>query len=143
MAKCVEQKVQYGTGGNIFTYFAFETGDTIKGRSNQRFTLRLLGGTIGDVTIPLAFEPSFTSGEEYVLMLGPDNAEGYATINPAAVFSVKTEPESRRKVVVPGGDGFMLFDKANGNRIIGGREWSFLDDFVFSLRKAMSDASQP
>lgn len=137
VAKCLESKVAYGPGGNIFTYISFETIEAVKGDPGRNFTLRLLGGRIGDTEIPLALDGEFTSGFEYVLMLGPEGPEGSTTINPAAVFVVRTEPESKRKVVVPGGDGYTLYNKATGRRIVGSREWVFLDDFVFSLQKAL------
>jgi hypothetical protein len=137
LAQCIDRKVELGEAGHIYTYYTFESKETIKGPAKPRFTLRLLGGTVGNETIPLPLDREFTIGDEYVLMLGPDNAAGYPTINPAAVFSVKTEPESRRKVVVPAPDGLPLFEKATGKRLSGSRHWAFLDDFIFSLKKVL------
>jgi hypothetical protein len=137
LVKCVENRVEYGPGGNIFTFYAFETAVTIKGSAKPRFQIRLLGGTIGDVTISLAMEPDLTVGVEYVLMLGKENADGYPTLYLGAVFTIRTVPETGRKVVVPCSDGLPLYEKATGRRMQPGIDWCFLDDFIFSLNKAV------
>jgi len=136
LVKCVENRVAFGPGGNIFTYYAFETAATIKGSSKPRFEIRLLGGTIGDVTISLAVEPDLAVGVEYVLMLGKENADGYPTLNPGAIFTIRTVPETGRKVVVPCGNGLPLYEKATGRQMQPAIDWCFLDDFIFSLKKA-------
>jgi len=136
LAKCVGRRVDYGAGGNIYTFYTFEAEETIKGPERPTITIRLFGGIIGNTTIPLGIEPEFDVGTEYVVMLGPDNADGFATLNPAAVFTAKTEPESGRKVVVPGGNGITLYSKATGRPIASSPEWAFLDDFVYSLKLA-------
>ena len=137
LVKCVDRRVDYGPGGNIFTFYTFETEESVKGLQKPRFALRLLGGTIGDTTITFPLDREFEVGKEYVLMLGADNAEGYPTINPLAIFAVRTEPDSGRKVVVPAGDGLPLYEKATGRQLQGTPGWCFLDDFIFSLKKAM------
>ena len=135
VARFVGSNARYGRGGNIFTFLRFNTARVIKGSLPLQFDLRLLGGTIGDTTIPLPIEGRFEPGVDYLLMLGAANADGYPTINPAAVFVVRTERDSNRKVVVPCGDNLQLYENASGKRlpIIG--EWCSLDDFVFSLTK--------
>lgn len=137
LAKCVEHRVAYGPGGNIFTYYSFETAAAIKGSAKPRFEIRLFGGTIGDTTISLGIEPGLDVGNEYVLMLGKENTAGYPTLFPGTIFTVRTVPETGRKVVVPGGDGLPLYEKATGRRMQPAAEWCFLDDFIFSLTKAM------
>lgn len=137
LVKCVEHRIAYGPGGNIFTHYAFETAAAMKGSAKSRFEIRLLGGTIGDITISLGIEPGLIVGNEYVLMLGKENADGYLTLNPSAVFTIRTVPETGRKVVVPCADGLPFYEKATGRQMQPAADWCFLDDFIFSLSKAV------
>lgn len=101
-----------------------------------RFELRLLGGTIGDTTVSLGIEPELAVGHEYVLMLGKENNDGYPTVNPGAIFAVRTVPKTGRKVVVPCSTGLPMYEKATGRQLGPTANWCYLDDFIFSLSKA-------
>jgi hypothetical protein len=136
VARSAGTRTNFGPGGNIFTFFAFDAETLIKGSLQPRFEIRLLGGTIGDATIPLPIDGRFETGAEYLLMLGPKNADGHPTLNPAAVYIVRKQRESGRKVVVPCGDGLPLYDRSTGRRLVGTPDWCFLDDLVYSLTKA-------
>ena len=135
--KSTGKKTDYGPGGNIFTFYSFQTLETIKGGQRSTFQIRLLGGTIGDTSIGMALDKEFETGSEYVLMLGRENKDGFPTVNPGAVYVVRTEPQSGRKVVVPGVDGIKLYEKATGRVMRSAPDWAFLDDFVFSLKKSL------
>src|SRR5437879_4012028 len=135
VAKSVDSRTSYGPGGNIFTFFGFDTERLIKGSVPSHFELRFLGGTIGDTTIPLPIDGRFEPGIDYILLLGAPNAEGYFVLNPAAVFVVRTERESKRRAVVPCGDRLPLYDHSTGRRLVGSSDWCFLDDFIYSLNK--------
>lgn len=64
-------------GGNIFTFSEFEVLENVKGNSDKNsFTLRLLGGRVGNVQITSPIDMNFNPGEKYVLFLGVENADG-------------------------------------------------------------------
>ena len=137
VAKCVETRVGYGPGGNIFTFFTFETQESVKGLGSLRFVVRLFGGTMGNTMVSLPIDREFDVGDKYLLMRGSDSSEGYSTLNPAAVFVIGKEPQSGREVVVPGVQELPLYEKATGRPLKGKAEWSYLDDVVFSMKKAI------
>jgi hypothetical protein len=135
VARCVGRRVDYGPGGNIFTFYRFETKQVIKGVRGSSFELRLLGGTIGDTTIPLGIDRDFQEKTDYVLLLGTENLDGFPTLDPGAVFVVQTSVDLGRQVVVPGVDGFPIYDSANGRPIAASPDWVLLDDLVYSLKR--------
>lgn len=136
-ATCRESRVGRGPGGNIFTYVKFDILSQLKGASRKSLTLRYLGGTLDGNTIQGGMETPFQAGTEYVLMLGAENRDGYPTLDPGGVYLVQVDPSSKRPVVVPGLDGIPAFEATTGKRYPASPEWMFLDDFLFSLRKAL------
>lgn len=135
LARATGRRVDFGAGGNIFTFFAFETRQTIKGPAVPGFELRLLGGTIGDTAISLPIDREFQTDAEYLLMLGAPNAEGYPTLNPSAVFAVQTPVDFNRPVIVPGFAGLQLYDSRTGAPLPPSPDWVFLDDAIASLKR--------
>ena len=123
---------------NIFTFYDFETLEKIKGELPARFTVRLLGGQLGNVEVDSPLIPKFTAGAEFVLALGSDNQEGYPTIFPQGIFRIVKDPTTQTQVVaaVPEMPLFQAHDKkpyAAPPRNVP------LGDFIFSLRRLISN----
>jgi hypothetical protein len=137
LAECVERRVDVGPGGNIFTFYKFAAEQVIKGSEPAVIELRVLGGTLDGVSISQPISKSFEPGKQYVLMLGPRASGNYRTLNPAAVYSVGVEPQSNRRIVVPGVNGLQLYDAATGSPLEPNPGWAFLDDFLVSLKRAL------
>lgn len=136
LSKCTAVEVRELAGGNIFTFSEFETLRMVKGNlPSTHFTLRLLGGRIGDVEIDAPFTPKFTPGEEVVLFLGPDNVDGYPTISFTGIFKVRTNPVNGKKVVVPTPTGLTLFHTSDNTAYSDSPKLLPLEDFLFSLEK--------
>lgn len=136
LATCVSRRVDRGPGGNIFTYYRFRTEQIVKGEEGASFELRLLGGTLGDVTVSEPLDRPFDVSKQYVLLLGARNADGHPTLNPAAVFAVGTEPQSGRTIVVPAPDGLPMYDARSGAQVQANTGWAYLDDLLTSFRRA-------
>jgi len=137
LVKCTQRRVDSGPGGNIFTYYGFNVLDTMKGAARSSFELRIFGGTLGGTTVSLPFDREFQVGGEYLLLLGPDNGAGFPTLNPAAIHVVQFSSELGRKIVVPAPGDLPLFNQKSGAALRGFTDWAFLEDVVFSLKRAV------
>lgn len=122
--------------GQIFTFTDFDAITTVKGTLPPQFTLRLVGGQVGDVTVDAPLTPRFVPGERLVLFLGADNKKGYPVIFPQAVFRVRTRPGTTEKIVAPKPTGLVLYRASDGRAYPTPLPADvLLEDLVFSLRK--------
>lgn len=136
LAKCRAVSVRESAGGNIFTFSEFEAERMLKGSLPPKgFTLRLLGGRVGDVEISSELMPKFTPGAEVVLFLGRDNEAGYPTVFPQGVFRVRNDSTDKRKHVTPKPEGLPLFRAQDQQPYSNPPESLPLEDFLFSLQK--------
>lgn len=136
LAKCRAVDVREVAAGNIFTFSEFDVLQNVKGKSNKdNFTVRLIGGRIGDVEITSPLNIEFKPGDKYVLFLGKENKDGYPTISPQAVFHVRTNPVDRSEIVVPNPTGLPLYRAKDKQRYSDSPENLPLEDFLFSLGK--------
>lgn len=136
LAKCRAVDVRELAGGNIFTFSEFEVLENVKGNSDENsFTLRLLGGRVGNVEITSPISRDFNPGEKYVLFLGATNADGYPTIAPQAIFEVRINPVDKNESIVPNPTGLRLHRAKDKQRYSAPPEHLPLEDFLFSLSK--------
>lgn len=139
LAKCRAVDVREVAAGNIFTFSEFDVLQTVKGKSDKdSFTVRLLGGRIGDVKITSPLNIEFKPGDKYVLFLGKENKDGYPTISPQAVFHVRTNPVDKSEIVAPNPTGVQLYRAKDQQRYSDLPENLPLEDFLFSLGKLNS-----
>ena len=125
--------VARGVGGNIFTYTTFQVIRAIKGQAGAQIKVRLLGGRIDNEVIPGLLTLDFTPGDRFVLFFGKDNAEGYPTLIPQAVYAVKTQDGV--DVVDPSPTGLQFFHARDARPYSGSPAAAPLEDFMFSLER--------
>jgi hypothetical protein len=136
LARCRSVDVREATGGNIFTFYEFDTLATLKGEeAGDGFTLRLLGGRIGNAEVTSALDIEFVPGQKYVLFLGRENAEGYPTIASQSIFHVKVSPLDKSEVVTPSPTGLSLYNSRDGRKYSDTPDLLSLEDFLYSIRK--------
>jgi hypothetical protein len=60
-----------GEGGqrHIVTYVTFQVADAVKGTSDQSYTIRMFGGTVGEESMGVADAPEFQVGDEDILFV--------------------------------------------------------------------------
>lgn len=138
MAKCLSVNVRELTGGNIFTFSEFETLEVLKGKpESTKFTLRLYGGRLGNREIDSSPMPQFVAGEEVILSLGLENLDGYPTIFPQGTFRISFDSERQQRIVISKTNGLSIFS-AKDKQPYSATALVPLDDFLFSLRKAIA-----
>jgi len=124
-------KVKRGVGGNIFTYTTFRVIRAAKGTARAEIELRLLGGRIDNEVIVSPLNLDFRSGDRFVLFLGKDNAEGYPTLIPQAIYTVKMQDGV--EVVDPTPTGLQFYHAKGGKAYTTSPSIVPLEDFIFSL----------
>jgi hypothetical protein len=60
-----------GEGGQrqIVTYVTFKVEDAVKGSPGANYTIRMLGGTVGDITMAISDAPQFKIGDKDILFV--------------------------------------------------------------------------
>jgi hypothetical protein len=74
---CVATEARW-YNGEIWTFSSFQVQKVWKGPVPEHFTVRLLGGHVGNLTSVVPGVPRFTAGEELVLFLEPARPADYA-----------------------------------------------------------------
>ena len=136
LARCRSVDVREALGGNIFTFYEFDALETLKGEEVAGgFTLRVLGGRLGDSEVTSALNVEFVPGQKYVLFLGRENSGGYPTIASQAIFQVRVSPLDKSEVVFPSPTGMPLYNARDGRRYSDTPDLLSLEDFLYSIRK--------
>lgn len=111
----VENSNSFWENGNIYTNVNFSVLDIIKGEEKKYYNLKILGGTVGDITQVVEDFPSFSKGEEVILFL----KEGYLVGQFQGKISVL--------------ENFVFY---KGKKYV-------LNDFIDSLKKYLKDPNHP
>lgn len=71
------RSVWEGEGGqrHIETYVTFNVEDSVKGQPGTSYTIRMLGGTVGDETMEVTDTPKFKVGDREILFVEHNNEQ--------------------------------------------------------------------
>jgi len=94
-----------GAQRHIDTYVTFQVSDKVKGDAGSSYTIRMLGGTVGDETMLITDTPKFHVGEREILFVehNYDQFVPLVGINHGH-FRVQRDDESGRDIIL-NGDG--------------------------------------
>ena len=138
VAKCIssEAKIDEKTG-LIFTYTTFQIDENLKGKYGDELVLRIVGGTVGDVTVSSPYLPAFKQGEEVVLFLGKKNSDGYPLLKSLnkGIYRVSTDNTGNR-VINSRVSGLPIYSSRTDQRIVNSDRLT-LDDFIYSLQNVL------
>ena len=99
------QSVWEGEGAqrHISTYVTFQVQDNVKGNAGSSYTIRMLGGTVGDFTMEVTDTPKFHTGDREVLFVehNYDQFVPLVGINHGH-FRVQHDDASGREILVNG-----------------------------------------
>ena len=110
-ARCVANRV-VEVSGEIWTLTTFDVKKTWRGAVPDRITVRLLGGTSGNLTSHVAGIPRFRPGEEVILFLSPTR-HSVASANPGD-FSVVSWQQGTFRIRRDRGTGEELASQDTG-----------------------------
>jgi len=106
------KSVWEGEGGqrHISTYVTFQVSDNVKGNAGSSYTIRMLGGTVGDESFVITDTPKFHVGERQILFVEHnfDQFVPLVGINHGH-FGVQRDDQTGRDLIV-NGDGAPVKD---------------------------------
>lgn len=103
--------------GEIWTFTAFAVEDAWKGEaalgSEPQLTVRLLGGSVGNLTSTVSGVPRFRAGEEVVLFLEPTVRGDFSVVSwVQGTFRIRREARSGGEIVTQDTAAFDTYDPA-------------------------------
>lgn len=103
---CTDVKsVWAGQGGerHIETYVTFQVSDNVKGDAGASYTIRMLGGTVGDETMLVTDTPKFRVGDNEILFVEHNFDQFVPLVGISnGRFHVQRDEETGRDVVISG-----------------------------------------
>jgi hypothetical protein len=114
-AQCVANSVAWD-GGEIWTFTTFEVEDSWKGSpagAARQVTVRLLGGSVGNLISTVSGVPRFHAGEEVILFLQPTARGDFSVVSwVQGTFRVHRDARSGAEIVVQDTAAFDTYDPA-------------------------------
>ena len=138
LANCVKSEARIDEEtGLIFTYTTFKVDERLKGEYGDEIVLRIIGGTVGDISVSSPYLPKFTPNEDVILILGPNNTKGYPLLKSISrgILRVETDDTGTKYVTTPV-DGLEITNSATNERSVNENKVN-LDDFIYSINEVM------
>ncbi|HXY60333.1 MAG TPA: hypothetical protein VEH26_01870 [Chthoniobacterales bacterium] len=92
-----------GEGGDrhIETYVTFQVEENVKGEAGASYTIRMLGGTVGDETMEVTDAPKFEVGDREILFVEHNNDQFVPLVGIGhGRFHIQRDEQTSRDVVV-------------------------------------------
>jgi hypothetical protein len=111
-ARCAGNSVALDAG-EIWTFTWFQVEETWRGNPPSQITVRLLGGTMGNITSHVSGIPGFRPGEDVVLFLQPTKRGDFSVVSwEQGTFRVTRDPAGTQSYVMQDTASFATFDPA-------------------------------
>jgi hypothetical protein len=114
-AQCLANSVAWDRG-EIWTFTSFEVEDSWKGApigAAQQVTVRLLGGSVGNLTSTVSGVPRFRPGEEVILFLQTTTRGDFSIVSwVQGTFRIHRDTRSDSEIVVQDIAAFDTYDPA-------------------------------
>jgi hypothetical protein len=111
-ARCVASSTGWDAG-EIWTFTLFEVEETWRGSVSARITVRLLGGSAGNITSSVAGVPRFRPGEDVVLFLASTPRGDFSVVSwQQGTFRIGRDIRSGAETVTQDTASFATFDPA-------------------------------
>jgi hypothetical protein len=92
-----------GAQRHIDTYVTLQIGENVKGNAGSSYTIRILGGTVGDETMEVTDTPKFKVGDSDILFVEHNNDQFVPLVGiNNGRFHVKRDEQTGRDIVVNG-----------------------------------------
>jgi hypothetical protein len=92
-----------GAQRHIDTYVTFQIADSVKGNAGSSYTIRMLGGTVGNETMEVTDTPKFKVGDRDILFVEHNNEQFVPLVGiNHGRFHVQRDEQTGRDVVLNG-----------------------------------------
>jgi len=92
-----------GAQRHINTYVTFQIGENMKGNAGSSYTIRILGGTVGDETMEVTDTPKFKMGDRDILFVEHNNDQFVPLVGiNNGRFHVQRDGQTGRDIIVNG-----------------------------------------
>jgi hypothetical protein len=92
-----------GAQRHIDTYVTFQVQESVKGNAGASYTIRMLGGTVGDETMEVTDTPKFNVGDLDILFVEHNNEQFVPLVGiKHGRFHVQRDEQTGRDVVLNG-----------------------------------------
>ena len=90
-----------GAERHINTYVTFQVADSVKGEVGSSYTIRMLGGTVGDETMLITDTPKFSVGDRDILFVEHNYDQFVPLVGIShGRFHVQRDEETGRDIIV-------------------------------------------
>jgi hypothetical protein len=105
-----------GAQRHIDTYVTFQIDENVKGDATSSYTIRMLGGTVGDETMEVTDSPKFKVGDREILFVEHNNEQFVPLVGiNHGHFHVQRDEQTGRDIVT-NGEGEAVRDLAQLGR---------------------------
>jgi hypothetical protein len=140
-ARCIENSTRWDAG-EIWTFTRFAVEDVWKRSAPAQITVRLLGGTTGNLTSTVDGIPRFRPGQTAILFLEPTSHGDLSVLSwQQGTFRVRRNTRSTQENVTQDTASFATFDAASHRFEIGGIRDLPLDALRQQVRAALSSGA--
>lgn len=139
-ALCTGNSVAWDAG-EIWTFTSFTVEETWRGETPARITVRLLGGSMGEITSHVSGVPRFRPGEDVVLFLQPTQRADFSVVSwEQGTFRIRGGPDGSGELVTQDTASFATFDPASRRFKVGGIHDMPLENFRARVQAAVRQA---
>ena len=133
-----------GAQRHINTYVTFQIGENMKGNAGSSYTIRILGGTVGDETMEVTDTPKFKMGDRDILFVEHNNDQFVPLVGiNNGRFHVQRDGQTGRDIIV-NGEGEPVRDVTKFGReeeSVSAAEAISPDQFKSAIQKQLTDHS--
>ncbi|PYL54142.1 MAG: hypothetical protein DMF29_06875 [Verrucomicrobia bacterium] len=131
-----------GAQRHINTYVTFQIGENMKGNAGSSYTIRILGGTVGDETMEVTDTPKFKMGDRDILFVEHNNDQFVPLVGiNNGRFHVQRDGQTGRYIIV-NGEGEPVRDVTKFGReeeSVSAAEAISPDQFKSAIQKQLAD----
>jgi hypothetical protein len=111
-ARCAANSVAFDAG-EIWTFTSLQVEEVWRGEAPPQITVRLLGGTMGNLTSHVSGVPQFRPGEDVILFLQPTKRSDFSVVSwEQGTFRVTRDLAATAAYVTQDTASFATFDPA-------------------------------
>jgi hypothetical protein len=139
-AVCVGNSVAQDAG-EIWTLTSFDVEETWRGEAQSQVRVRLLGGSLGNITSHVSGVPRFRPGEDVVLFLEPTTRGDFSVVSwEQGTFRIQRGGSGGWALVTQDTASFSTFDSATRTFRVSGIRNMPLDDLHARIEAALHKA---